>query len=87
MNQNAQQRGETDGQGTDAVRDRQQARGLNDQVQGFLGKPAVGAAIAGAVVAAVVFNIPEALLGAAAGVAVHAIGKRRSGAQPKKPAG
>jgi hypothetical protein len=83
MSQNAQQYAQNDGQRTEAAGHQQEARGWNEQMQGFLGKPAVGAAIAGAVVAAVIFNIPEALLGAAAGVAVHAIRKRRSSTTAK----
>jgi hypothetical protein len=83
MNQNVEEGAKTDGQRTDAPRDRQDGRGLGEQMQGFLGKPTVGAAIAGAAVAAVIFNIPEALLGAAAGVTVYAIHKRFSGGTAK----
>jgi hypothetical protein len=85
MSQNVEQPAETDGQRKEAAEGRQEARGLNERMQGFLDRPAVGAAIAGAVVAAVIFNIPEALLGAAAGFTVYAIRKRRSSSTAKSP--
>jgi hypothetical protein len=87
MNQNVEQSVKTDGQGTESAGDRQEARNLTEQMQGLLGRPAVGAAMTGAVLAAVIFNIPEALLGAAAGVAVYAIRQRRSAAKVKGPTG
>jgi hypothetical protein len=76
-------RSTADGHRTGSTEDPQEVRGLIEEVRGFIGRPAVDAAITGAVVAAVVFNIPEALLGAAVGVAVHAIRQRRSAARAK----
>jgi hypothetical protein len=87
MNENLNQFAKADGQRTQSTEDGQEVRGLIEQMHGFLGRPAVDAAITGAVVAAVVFNIPEALLGAAVGVTVYAVRQRRAAAKAKSRIG
>jgi hypothetical protein len=87
MNQNVDLYAKSDGQSMESAGDRQAARSLSQQMRGLLARPAVDAAITGAVVAAVIFNIPEALLGAAAGVTVYAIRQRRCAAKGKSLTG
>ncbi|MCL2447482.1 MAG: hypothetical protein FWD17_00890 [Polyangiaceae bacterium] len=88
MSQNVEQSRATNGHETQAPEGRQ-TQSLGDQAQCFTRRPAVRAAIGGAAVAAILFNIPEAILGALAGVTIYAFrqhGENGKGEAPKRHA-